>query len=120
MPYTIFQVCLVLNFFAKLLTSNLAGEIACSLSDQGGGGGSDRLSDDSSKDGNTALGGGGGGGGGFSDSHPETLTDPEFSDNNMGAATQQVTSSPPQSGDELAIQQKHEKKEKVRERERER
>ena len=71
------------------------------------------MSDDSSKDGNTGL---GGGGGGFSDSHPETLTDPEFSDNNMGvAAAQQMTSSPTQSGDELAIQQKHEKKEKVSE-----
>ena len=61
------------------------------LSDHGGGGaGSDRLSDDSSKDGMMA-----GGGGGVSDSHPETLTDPEFSDNQM------ITSSPPQSGDEF-------------------
>ena len=91
------------------------------MSDQvGGGGGSDRLSDDSSKDGNTAGGGGGGGGGGFSDSHPETLTDPEFSDNNIGAAAaatavHQMTSSPPQSGDELAIQQRQDKKEKVSE-----
>ena len=74
----------------------------------GGGGGSDRLSDDSSKDGNTAA-----------DSHPETLTDPEFSDNNVGAAVaaaataHPMTSSPPQSGDELAIQQRQDKKEKV-------
>ena len=74
----------------------------------GGGGGSDRLSDDSSKDGNTAA-----------DSHPETLTDPEFSDNNVGAAAaaaataHPMTSSPPQSGDELAIQQRQDKKEKV-------
>lgn len=47
-----------------------------------GHGGSDRLSDDSSKE-------------GVSDSHPETLTDPEFSDPPL------VTSSPPQSGDEI-------------------
>ena len=46
------------------------------------GHGSDRLSDDSSKE-------------GVSDSHPETLTDPEFSDPPL------VTSSPPQSGDEI-------------------
>ena len=90
------------------------------ISDHGGGGGSDRLSDDSSKDGNAAA--GGGGGGGFSDSHPETLTDPEYSDNNIGAAAAAVTahpmtSSPPQSGDELAIHQRQDKKEKVRNRE---
>ena len=47
-----------------------------------GHGGSDRQSDDSSKE-------------GVSDSHPETLTDPEFSDPPL------VTSSPPQSGDEV-------------------
>lgn len=47
-----------------------------------GGVGSDRLSDDSSKE-------------GVSDSHPDTLTDPEFSDPPV------VTSSPPQSGDEV-------------------
>jgi len=46
--------------------------------------GSDHLSDDSSK-------------GAMSDSHPETLTDPEHSDCAAGAAT----SSPPQSGDEV-------------------
>ncbi len=45
----------------------------------GGGAGSDRLSDESSKDG--------------WDSHPETLTDPEFSD-------PVYASSPPPSGDE--------------------
>ena len=59
---------------------------------------SERLSDESS-------GGGAGGGGkghGGSDSHPDTLTDPEFSDPPL------MTSSPPQSGDE------HVKKEKVR------
>ena len=59
---------------------------------------SERLSDESS--------GGGAGGGvkghGGSDSHPDTLTDPEFSDPPL------MTSSPPQSGDE------HVKKEKVR------
>ena len=55
-----------------------------------GHGGSDRQSDDSSKE-------------GVSDSHPETLTDPEFSDPPV------VTSSPPQSGDEV----KREQKEKV-------
>jgi len=48
----------------------------------GYGAGSDRVSDDSSKE-------------CVSDSHPETLTDPEFSD------PQILTSSPPQSGDEL-------------------
>eukprot|EP00095_Tigriopus_kingsejongensis_P006170 maker-scaffold40_size501252-snap-gene-4.17 protein:Tk06170 transcript:maker-scaffold40_size501252-snap-gene-4.17-mRNA-1 annotation:"phosphofurin acidic cluster sorting protein" len=52
-----------------------------------GGVGSDRLSDDSSKE-------------GVSDSHPETLTDPEFSDPQM------ITSSPPQSGDELRYKEK--------------
>lgn len=44
--------------------------------------GSDHLSDESSKD-------------GISDSHPETLTDPEYSDPPL------VTSSPPHSGDEV-------------------
>ena len=47
-----------------------------------GGVGSDRISDDSSKE-------------AVSDSHPDTLTDPEFSDPPI------VTSSPPQSGDEI-------------------
>ncbi len=47
-----------------------------------GGLGSDRISDDSSKE-------------AVSDSHPDTLTDPEFSDPPL------VTSSPPQSGDEV-------------------
>ena len=46
------------------------------------GPGSDRISDDSSKE-------------AVSDSHPDTLTDPEFSDPPI------VTSSPPQSGDEI-------------------
>ena len=59
---------------------------------------SERLSDESSGGG---VGGGGKGHGG-SDSHPDTLTDPEFSDPPL------MTSSPPQSGDE------HVKKEKVR------
>lgn len=52
-----------------------------SFSDHGGVG-SDRISDDSSKE-------------AVSDSHPDTLTDPEFSDPPL------VTSSPPQSGDEI-------------------
>ena len=47
-----------------------------------GGLGSDRMSDDSSKE-------------AVSDSHPDTLTDPEFSD------PPNVTSSPPHSGDEV-------------------
>ena len=54
--------------------------VAVSFSDHGGG--SDRLSDESSKD-------------GVSDSHPETLTDPEFSD------PQLIASSPPQSDNEV-------------------
>lgn len=55
--------------------------------------GSDHLSDDSSK-------------GAMSDSHPETLTDPEQSD---GAV---ITSSPPQSGDEVKRQQDRSEKDK--------
>ena len=47
-----------------------------------GGIGSDRISDDSSKE-------------AVSDSHPDTLTDPEFSDPPV------ITSSPPHSGDEI-------------------
>ena len=49
--------------------------------------GSDRLSDESSKE-------------AVSDSHAETVTDPEFSDPQM------LTSSPPQSGDELRHREK--------------
>ena len=49
--------------------------------------GSDHLSDDSSK-------------GALSDSHPETLTDPEHSD------CPATTSSPPQSGDEVGGEEK--------------
>ena len=56
-----------------------------------GGVGSDRISDDSSKE-------------AVSDSHPDTLTDPEFSDPPI------VTSSPPQSGDEI----RRDKAEKVK------
>ena len=59
--------------------------------------GSDHLSDDSSK-------------GAMSDSHPETLTDPEHSDCAAGAAT----SSPPQSGDEVkAGREKGERRSKL-------
>merc|ERR1712223_929886 len=60
------------------MTSSLINQ---GTSDQGGLG-SDRMSDDSSKE-------------AVSDSHPDTLTDPEFSD------PPNVTSSPPHSGDEV-------------------
>ncbi len=61
------------------------------------------MSDDSSKDGGTAG----------ADSHPENLTDPEFSDTNMQQQQQLMTSSPPQSGDEL--HRGEHRKEKVKE-----
>lgn len=59
-----------------------------------GGVGSDRISDDSSKE-------------AVSDSHPDTLTDPEFSDPPL------VTSSPPQSGDEIRRDKDKVKQKKV-------
>lgn len=59
-----------------------------------GGVGSDRMSDDSSKE-------------AVSDSHPDTLTDPEFSDPPI------VTSSPPQSGDEVRRDKEKVKRKKV-------
>ncbi len=61
-----------------------------------GGVGSDRMSDDSSKE-------------AVSDSHPETLTDPEFSDPPI------VTSSPPQSGDEVRREQQHQQQQRSNE-----
>uniref|UniRef100_A0A0K2UKU9 Phosphofurin acidic cluster sorting protein 2like [Acyrthosiphon pisum] n=2 Tax=Lepeophtheirus salmonis TaxID=72036 RepID=A0A0K2UKU9_LEPSM len=68
-------------------SKNLVHEVrpVCAQKQGNGAGvgiGSDRCSDESSKE-------------GISDSHPETLTDPEFSDPPI------VTSSPPVSGDEL-------------------
>ena len=72
------------NFVRK---TNLVTDFFLHFSDATGGCASDRLSDESSKE-------------AISDSHPETLTDPEFSDPQM------LTSSPPQSGDELRSREK--------------
>ena len=68
-------------FFGIAFTHDIPHCFHVFFIDQGGLG-SDRMSDDSSKE-------------AVSDSHPDTLTDPEFSD------PPNVTSSPPHSGDEV-------------------